>query len=106
MCWYREVCGVCGERLGDEDWAEGLRGIVHAGCWVRELDDPPFRGSSLPAVELAGHDGNAFAILGRCCRVAREAGWSEDEIRAFTDDACSGDYDNLLTTVMLNFDVV
>ncbi len=49
--------------------------------------------------------GNAFAILGRCVRGARRAGWSEDEICAFTDDACSGDYDSLLTTVMLNFNV-
>jgi hypothetical protein len=61
---------------------------------------------ALPTVELIGQDGNAFAILGRCARAARKAGWSDDEIRAFTDDACSGDYDNLLGAVMMNFDVI
>jgi hypothetical protein len=61
---------------------------------------------NMPEVELIGQDGNAFTILGRCARAARNAGWSDDEVRAFTDDASSGDYDNLLTTVMFNFDVV
>ena len=61
---------------------------------------------ALPTVEPVGQDGNAFAILGRCARAARNAGWSEDEIRAFTDDASSGDYDNLLGVVMMNFDVI
>jgi hypothetical protein len=56
-------------------------------------------------VELIGQDGNAFAILGRCVRAARKPGWSDDEIRAFTDDTSSGDYDNLLGVVMMNFDV-
>jgi len=65
-------------------------------------DEPP---RALPTVELVGQDGNAFAILGRCARAARLASWSENEIRAFTDDACSGNYDNLMTTVLLNFDV-
>jgi hypothetical protein len=60
---------------------------------------------ALPTVELIGQDGNAVAILGRYVRAARKLGWSDDEIRAFTDDASSGDYDNLLGVVMMNFDV-
>ena len=58
------------------------------------------------AVRLSGADGNAFNILGLCQRAARDAGWSDDEITAFVDTATSGDYDNLLTTAMFNFDVI
>ena len=61
---------------------------------------------ALPTVKLIGQDGNAVAILGRCVRATRKPGWSDDEIRAFTDDASSGDYDNLLGVVMMNFDVI
>ncbi len=55
-------------------------------------------------VELTGHDGNAFAVLGRCRRAAREAGLSEDEIAAFMAEAAAGDYDHLLQTAMHWFD--
>ena len=58
-----------------------------------------------PAVKMVGEDGNAFAILGRCRRVARRAGWSDGQIERFTDEAISGDYDHLLATVMDQFDV-
>lgn len=58
-----------------------------------------------PAVELIGTDGNAFAVLGRCCRAGRAAGWDKDRIDAFMDEAMSGDYDRLLGVVMKHFDV-
>jgi hypothetical protein len=51
-------------------------------------------------MRLVGEDGNAFAILGRFQRAARAAGWSREEIRAVTDDATSGDYDDLLAVMM------
>jgi hypothetical protein len=56
-------------------------------------------------VELAGHDGNAFSVLGRCHKAAQEAGLPENEIAAFMAEAVAGDYDHLLQTTMRWFDV-
>ena len=51
-------------------------------------------------VELVGQDGNAFAILGRVAAAMRRAGLSKDVIDDYTEQATSGDYDNLLTVTM------
>ena len=51
-------------------------------------------------VEMVGRDGNAFAILGRCRKAAREAGLRDSEINAFVTEATVGDYDHLLQTAM------
>jgi hypothetical protein len=51
-------------------------------------------------VKLAGEDGNAFYILSRCYQAANKANLDKREIEAFTDEATSGDYDNLLQTCM------
>ncbi len=51
-------------------------------------------------VELIGRDGNAMAIIGRCEKAMRRAGWSQEEISAFRTEATSGDYDHVLQTVM------
>ncbi len=51
-------------------------------------------------VELVGHDGNAFSILGRVTRELRRAGVSDQEVQAYTDEASSGDYDHLLRVTM------
>jgi len=51
-------------------------------------------------VQLVGKDGNAFAILGRTLAALRAAGVSASERVLFRDEATSGDYDNLLATVM------
>jgi hypothetical protein len=56
-------------------------------------------------VQLTSHDGNAFAILGRCRKAARAAGLLDSEINAFVTEATSGDYDHLLHTAMRWFDV-
>jgi hypothetical protein len=53
-----------------------------------------------PVLELSGQDGNAFAILGRAQRVFRKAGIPAAEIEAMMNEAQSGDYDNLLATVI------
>ena len=58
-----------------------------------------------PKVKLVGEDGNAFAILGRCKREAEKFGWTKEQIKEFMTEAMSGDYDNLLQTVIKNFDV-
>ena len=51
-------------------------------------------------VELSGQDGNAFMIIGRVGKALRREGVSQEDIAAFTDEAMSGDYDNVLQTVM------
>ena len=51
-------------------------------------------------VELVGHDGNAFAVLGRVQAALREAGVAEEERARFTAEAMGGDYDQLLQTCM------
>jgi hypothetical protein len=56
-------------------------------------------------VPMVGEDGNAFAILGRVKRVMRRAGLPDSEWEAFKAEATSGDYDNVLLTVMKWFDV-
>lgn len=57
-------------------------------------------------LELAGVDGNAFAILAVCKKQMKKAGASGPEIDAFVKQAMSGDYDNLLHTVQEWFEVV
>ena len=54
-----------------------------------------------PDTELVGADGNAFMVLGLACRAARKAGWSKEQIDAYTAKATSGDYNNLLATTMV-----
>lgn len=51
------------------------------------------------SVDLKGPTGNAFCILGQATRLLREAGASDDEVRAFLLDAMDGDYDHLLEVV-------
>ena len=57
-------------------------------------------------VVLTGHDGNAFVMLSRCRKAAREAGLSDGEIATFVAEAMSKDYDHLLQTAMRWFEVV
>jgi len=58
-----------------------------------------------PKVKLVGEDGNAFAILGRCSKAAQRAGWSQERVKKFQNDAIEGDYNHLLQTCMEYFDV-
>lgn len=54
---------------------------------------------------MIGEDGNAFFILGKCKRAARDAGWDDQRWTAFVNEATSGDYDHVLQTVMHYFEV-
>lgn len=58
-----------------------------------------------PKVKLINQDGNAFAILGRCRSAARKAGWTDEQWDTFRKKATAGDYDELLSIVMEEFDV-
>lgn len=51
-------------------------------------------------VQLTGHDGNAYAIMGAVSSALRRAGVSGEEIKEYTAQSMSGDYDNLLRTAM------
>lgn len=55
-------------------------------------------------LKLVGEDGNAFSILGRASKALRRAGMSNlfDE---YHTEATSGDYNHLLYTTMMWFDV-
>ncbi len=57
-----------------------------------------------PKVKLVDTDGNAFAILARCMKAAKRAGWSQEKLTSFQKEATSGDYDHLLQTVLKHFD--
>lgn len=56
-------------------------------------------------VELVGQDSNAFNLLGICRRAMKRAHLPESEIEAFTQEATSSNYDNLLATVCEYFNV-
>ena len=49
-------------------------------------------------VELTGHDGNAFAIMGKVKDALKDNGASSEEIDEYMKESMSGDYDNLLRT--------
>jgi hypothetical protein len=51
-------------------------------------------------VQLTGHDGNGFAIMGTVSAALRRAGVSSEEIQQYIEESTSGDYDHLLQTAM------
>lgn len=55
-----------------------------------------------PKLEIIGHDGNAFVILGRAKKVADENNMDWDKIH---EEATSDDYDKLLQTMNKYFEV-
>lgn len=55
-----------------------------------------------PILELLGHNGNAFVILGRAMKVAKKNNMDWDKIEK---EATSGNYDHLLQTMMKYFEV-
>jgi len=51
-----------------------------------------------PEVKLNGTDGNAFALMGKVSQALERAGASKEHIKAFREEAMSGDYNHLLAT--------
>ena len=47
-------------------------------------------------VELVGHDGNAFSIMGRVTSAMRRANVKREVIDKYRQEAMSGDYNHLL----------
>jgi hypothetical protein len=56
-------------------------------------------------VQLTGHDGNAFAVMGAVQREMRRARVPKEEIDEYLSEATAGDYDHLLQTTMRWVDV-
>lgn len=54
-------------------------------------------------ITLVGIDGNAFNIMGLANKTARQAGATTQQKMQLQADMISGDYDNLLATVMHHF---
>lgn len=61
--------------------------------------------SNKPKIKLIGTDGNAFSLLGKCLTVAKKNKWTKQQINIFNNEAMSGDYDHLLSTIMKYFEV-
>jgi len=55
-----------------------------------------------PKLKLLGNSGNAFAILAKARKVAKKNNLNWEEIKM---EAMSGDYNQLLRTMMKHFDV-
>jgi len=79
-------------------------GSLYHGWYYEGMSDitsPKYPHINIP---LVGEDGNAFSILGRVQRIMKQNGL-RDEVEAFHAEATSGNYDNLLLTVMRWFSV-
>lgn len=51
-------------------------------------------------LKLVGMDGNAFGLLAAFRRQARTEGWTPEEVKVVSDKSMSGDYDQLLATLL------
>ena len=51
-------------------------------------------------VNLAGQDGNAFAVMASVSSALRKEGVPNNEVEQYLEESMSGDYDNLLRTAM------
>jgi len=80
--------------------------LYDGGSDDEELEEERVKiGMKKPHLKLVGEDGNAFFILGRAQRTARNAGWSKEKIDEMMKKAQSGNYDHLLQVMMEYFDV-
>jgi len=50
-------------------------------------------------LQLAGLDGNAFALLGAFRKQAKKENWTKEEINKVIKEASSGDYNNLVNVL-------
>jgi hypothetical protein len=51
-------------------------------------------------VQLTGHDGNAYAIMGAVQAALKKAGVPREVISEYLAESTAGDYDNLIRTAM------
>jgi hypothetical protein len=95
--WFvvTEIQGDFGEIVFEADTKEECL------AWARKRYDvdPDVKYPSV-LVPMTGEDGNALFIIGRVAMALKRAGVSPDEIVEFRAEAMSGDYDNVIQTVM------
>ena len=107
VTWHRTnrtvaaVRGLMTGRMAEIDRVLEAETIADA---VKVLDGIAVR-KQRTLLSLTGEDGNAFAILARARKAAMVAGWTKEEIDAYTSEATSGDYDKLLTVTCKMFEV-
>lgn len=58
-------------------------------------------GTIKPPLALAGHDGNAFAIMGRAIKALKAAGNPPEVVKSYQDQATSGSYEHLLAVTLM-----
>ena len=51
-------------------------------------------------VDLTGHDGNAYSIMGRVMSALKQAGATSEQVDEYLAESTQGDYDHLLRTAM------
>lgn len=54
----------------------------------------------LPNFDLQSVDGNAFSLMGHWQKAARKAGWSQEDIDVALEQFRSGNYDDLVSSMM------
>lgn len=64
---------------------------------MAEVTSPRFPEVS---VALSGEDGNSMMIIGRVRRAMKRAGVPAEDIAAYTNEATSGSYDDVIQTTM------
>jgi len=76
------------------------------------MDDPPLSQLATSGydckhirIRLVGEDGNAASIIGRCVKAMSRNRVPKIVVEAFVKEATSGDYNNVLITVLSWFDV-
>jgi hypothetical protein len=81
--------------------------LEHEDCQIiiAEGTPCPEYQAAKPRLEIIGHDGNAFAILGAASKAARKAGWPSAKVQQMISRATAGNYDHLLATISEYFDV-
>lgn len=84
----------------DRRYAENIKARPSA---INHKRKASFMDNQKPELNLRDVDGNAFVLLGKARRVAKENDMDWEKIRA---EATTGDYDHLLQTLMSYFEVV
>ena len=110
---FRGINGASPRRRGQAPFIPRSRRACLDCCARRDAEDAgnPAQGRSAMAtftpqfpdvhVQLSGHDGNVFAIIGRVRSALRKSGASQEQVDNFTKEVTSaGSYEDALATVM------
>jgi len=57
-------------------------------------------------VQLSGVDSNAWSIIGTVSRALKAAGVSAEELKQYSEESRSGDWDNVIETAMRWVEVI